>query len=295
MTKYQRNLLSGFLRRFSFLFSDKIYLKWNYYLNMNRKLDLKNPQTMNEKLNWLKLYQRDPLLTTLVDKIAVKSHVAKILGEEIVCPLLHVWDRVDEIDLDMLPNSFVLKTNHSGGNTGVVICKDKSKFDFDSAKRKLQESLDTKVYQRNREWPYKNVKRKVFAEQFLGDNLIDYKFYCFNGYVDCVMLCIDRQSGSPKFYFFDKDWHLCRYNKRGKAAPPDFTLPMPPNIGTLFHDASILSKGFPFVRMDFYDVNGRIYFGEYTFYPSSGWDPNYLPETDLYFGQLIDLSLIKEK
>ena len=292
MTNSQKDFLSGLLRRFSFLFSDKIYLKWNYYLIMNKKLDLKNPKTMNEKLNWLKLYHRDPLLTTLVDKIAVKSYVSNILGADVVCPLIHVWDSVEEIDLNQLPDSFVLKTNHSGGNTGVVICKDKSTFDLSEAKRKLQESLDAKVYQRSREWPYKNVQRKVFAEEFLGDNLIDYKFYCFNGYVDCVMLCLDRQLGPPKYYFFDKDWHLCRYNKRGKNAPADFTLPMPPNIEKLFHDASVLSKGFPFVRMDFYDVNGKIYFGEYTFYPSSGWDPNYLPETDLYFGSLIDLSLI---
>jgi len=109
-----------------------------------------------------------------------------------------------------------------------------------------------------------------------------------------VLLCIDRQKGAPKFYFFNKEWKLCRYNKRGKEAPADFTLPQPPNMPKLFDFASQLSKGFPYVRMDFYDVDGKLYFGEFTFYPSSGCDPNRLPESDLYFGSKIDLSLIKK-
>ena len=124
---------------------------------------------------------------------------------------------------------------------------------------------------------------------------MDYKFYCFNGDVDCVLLCVDRQIGAPKFYFFSQEWKLLRYNLRGKAAPADFTLPKPKNIDRLFELAAFLSKGFPFVRMDFYDVDGKCYFGEYTFYPASGLDKNRLPKMDRYFGEKIDLSIVSHQ
>lgn len=135
------------------------------------------------------------------------------------------------------------------------------------------------------------MDKKIFAEEYLGSDLVDYKFYCFDGDADCVLLCIDRQIGAAKFYFFDKDWKLCRYNKRGKEAPEGFTLPKPEGIDEMFRLASEMSKGFPFVRMDFFDVNGKIYFGEYTFFPASGYDYNRLPESDLYFGNKIKLPL----
>lgn len=244
---------------------------------------------MNEKLQWLKLYNRKEEYRTLVDKVKVKDVVAKNVGSEYVVPLIGVWDSFDEIDFDKLPDQFVLKTNHSGGNTGVVIVSDKSKFDKAEAKRKLESSLKDDVYKWFREWPYKGMEKKIFAEEYLGSDLVDYKFYCFDGYADCVLLCIDRQVGSPKFYFFDKDWNLCRYNKRGKEAPEGFTLPKPEGIDKMFALASQMSKGMPFVRMDFFDVNGKIYFGEYTFFPASGYDNNRLPESDLYFGKKIDL------
>ncbi len=284
-------LLLRILKRVNFLFGDTLYLRLFYYFAMGKKLDLENPKTMNEKLQYLKLKQREPMLTSLVDKIAVKNIVAEKIGQEYVCPLLGVWDSFDEIDFDALPDSFVLKTNHSGGNTGVVICKDKKSFDVETARKKLTISMKEDIYPVFREWPYKNVKKRIFAEKFLGENLVDYKFYCFNGDADCVLLCIDRQKGSPKFYFFDRDWNLLRYNKRGKAAPEGFTLPKPDNMDLLFHLASKMSEGFPFVRMDFFDVDGKCYFGEYTFYPASGVDENRLPETDRYFGDKIDLSL----
>ncbi len=279
------------LMKINFLFPDRPYLKMLYYFTMGKRLDLDAPKTMNEKLQLLKIIQRAPLLTTLVDKLEVKKYVADKIGEEYVCPLLGFWETFDEIDFNTLPDQFVLKTNHSEGNTGVVICQDKRHFDFENAKNTLTDSLSFDIFPRYREWPYKNVKKRIFAEQFLGKDIVDYKFYCFNGYADCVLLCIDRQIGDPKFYFFNRDWQLLRYNKRGKAAPADFTLPKPENIGKLFDLASQLSKGFPFARMDFYDVNGKIYFGEYTFYPASGFDANRLPETDRYFGDKIDLSL----
>lgn len=244
---------------------------------------------MNEKLQWLKLYNRKPEYTTMVDKIMVKEYIANIIGDNYIVPLLGVWDTPDQIDFDSLPDKFVLKTNHSGGNTGVVIVSDKTKTNKDAIKKKLRISLRSDIYRRYREWPYKNVDKKVFAEAYLGDDVADYKFYCYNGYVDAVMICVDRQLGDPKFYFFDKDWKLKRYNKRGKDAPEDFTLPKPDGIDKMFELASILSRNIPFVRVDFYNINGKIYFGEITFFPASGFDKNRLPESDLLFGEMIQL------
>lgn len=286
-----KRILLGLLIRLNFLFSDKLYLKIRYYLEMGKRLDLKNPKTMNEKLQWLKLYNRIPEYTTMVDKILVKEYVAKIIGEEYIVPLLGVWRLPEEIDFESLPNQFVLKTNHSGGNTGVIIVKDKNKIDRSAVVEKLRASLKSDIYATYREWPYKNVEKKVFAEAYLGDDLADYKFYCYNGYADAVMICVDRQIGDPKFYFFDKEWNLKRYNKRGKEAPADFTLPKPEGIDKMFKLASVLSKDLPYARVDFYNVNGKIYFGEITFFPASGFDKNRLVESDIYFGNLIELNV----
>ena len=278
------------------LFGDKTYVSLMYYLYTGRRLHLEDPQTMREKLQWLKLNFREPLMTTMVDKLAVKDYVRRILGDEYVIPVIAEWDTADSIDFSSLPHQFVLKTTHSGGNTGVVICNDKEKLNIESARNKLSTAMGVDVYKRYREWPYKNVKKKIFAEQFLGDDLTDYKFYCFNGVADSVLICVDRQKGAVKYYFFDHDWHLCRYNKWGVEAPADFTLPRPQTLDRMFELAANLSKGFPFIRVDFYDVGGKIYFGEFTFYPSSGFSLNgRLEETDEYFGKMIDLSIVKPK
>lgn len=284
-----RRFLLSIVRKLNFLFPDKLYLRICFYLEMGKKLDLKNPKTMNEKLQWLKLYNRKSEYTTMVDKILVKDYVAKIIGEDYIVPLLGVWDNPEQIDFNTLPNQFVLKTNHSGGNTGVVIVKDKSKIDQKAIRERLHVSLKSDIYTRYREWPYKNVEKKVFAEAYLGDDLADYKFYCYNGYADAVMICVDRQIGDPKFYFFDKEWNLKRYNKRGKEAPADFTLPKPDGVDKMFELASVLSKDIPYARVDFYNINGSVYFGEITFFPASGFDKNRLPESDLLFGQMIKL------
>lgn len=284
-----KRFILALVRRFNFLFPDKLYLKVCFYLEMDTTLNLKVPQTFNEKLQWLKLYNRKPEYTMMVDKILVKEYIADIIGREYVVPILGVWDNPDEIDYDSLPDKFVLKTNHSGGNTGVVIVKDKAKIDKEFVRRKLQTSLKSDIYKRYREWPYKNVKKKIFAETYLGDELIDYKFSCFDGYVDSVMICLDRQLGDPKFYFFDSQWNLRRYNKRGINAPKDFTIPKPEKIDDMFDLASKISRNFPYSRIDLYNINGKIYFGEITFFPASGFDANLLPETDEYFGSLINL------
>ena len=153
----------------------------------------------------------------------------------------------------------------------------------------MKRSLSNDIYKYLVEWPYKNVDKKIFAEEYLGDCPTDYKFYCFDGLVDSVLVCIERKTGHPKFYFFDREWKLRRYNKRGKEAPVDFSLPKPDGMDKMFEIASKISKGIPYARVDLYNVNGKIYFGEITFFPDSGFDHNRLPESDLYFGEKIKL------
>lgn len=291
----RKRILLSFLDRTKYkIKSDKLFIQLSYYARMGKVLDLKHPKTMNEKLQWLKLYNRRPEYTAMVDKCAAKEYVASIIGEEYIIPTIGIWNDAKDIDFDSLPLQFVLKANHDSGE-GMVICKDKSKLDKDDAIQKLNTSLKHNYFYLGREWPYKNVKPCVFAEKYISDDesgaLTDYKFYCFDGHVDSVMLCIDRQINDPKFYFFDRDWNLRRYNKRGKAAPVGFTLPKPDGIERMFEIASILSKNIPFARIDLYNVKGKIYFGEITLFPSSGFDVNRLPETDLYFGNMIKLPI----
>lgn len=278
--------------------NDEEYLKKIFKVHMGHSLNLEDPKTFNEKLQWLKLYDRNPEYTKMVDKYKVRDYISEKIGKEYLIPLLGVWDDPDNIDFDSLPNKFVLKCNHNSG-LGMCICKDKSKLDVKEVKKELKKGLNQDYYLNGREWPYKNVPRKIIAEKYMVNDsnskeFTDYKFFCFNGYVDCVMVCLDRNSGDPKFYFFDKDWKLKRLNKRGKEAPKDFTIPKPECIDEMFEIASKLSEGFPFVRVDLYQSYGKIYFGEMTFYPDSGFDSNILKESDDYFGKLIDLSLVKK-
>ena len=270
---------------------DSIYLRIVYFTCFRKRLNLANPQTFNEKLQWLKLYNRNPLYTTLVDKYAVKKWVADKIGQEYIIPTLGVWDKVEDIDFDKLPNQFVLKCTHDSGS--IVICRDKNNFNKKEAIKKLTRGLKHSGYYYGREWPYKNVPPKIIAEQYMQDDakseLIDYKFFCFNGNADNVMVCIDRNIGEPKFYFFNKNWELLRLNKRGKAAPNNFTLDKPILMDKMFELAGILSQNIPFVRVDLYYCNDQIYFGEMTFFPQSGFDKNLLPETDIYLGQKLFL------
>lgn len=261
---------------------------------MGKKLDLKNPQTFNEKLQWLKLYDRCPEYTTMVDKYAVKQWVADRIGEEYIIPTLGVWDSFDDIDFDQLPGQFVLKCTHSSGD--VVICKDKSSFDKTQSRAQLIECLNKDLYTIAREWPYKNVPRRIIAEQYMEDQetqeLRDYKFFCFNGAPDCVMLCYDRYSDlGTKFLFFDENWELKKYNFRGMQTSGDLSYLKPYNINEMFRLAEVLAKETkaPFLRVDLYEINHRVYFGELTFYPASGFDNNILPEADKYFGNKVRL------
>lgn len=266
-----------------------------YYKTYHRNINLKKPLLFSEKLQWIKMHDHNPLYTVMVDKVDAKDYVAEKIGKEHIIPTIKVWGKAEEIDFDILPEEFVIKATHDSGR--VVVCKDKKSLDCDKVRKDMEISLKRNFYNITREWPYKNVKPRIIAEQYIDQpgGLVDYKFYCFNGYVDCVMACLDRASGKPKFYFFDKDWKLMPLNQRSIDAPADFHVDKPKNLDRMFEIASILSKGIPFVRVDLYNVEGKIYFGELTFFPAGGNDPNRLPSSDKRWGDLMDLNLVKKR
>lgn len=288
-------ILIGLLRRTASCWSDKVYLKMIYCLTFGKKLDLNDPKTFNEKLQWLKLYNRRPEYTMMVDKYAVKEYISNQLGEQYIIPTLGVWNSWKEIDFDELPDQFVIKTTHGGGNTGVVVCTDKATFDIMAAKQKITQSMKSDIYKTFREWPYKDVPKKIIVEQYMSDKscpdkaIVDYKFSCYNGKAYKVMMCLGRETGNTKFYSFNRQWELLRHNRLGKSAPKGFTLPKPQCMDEMFLIADKLSQGLPFVRVDLYCVNNQIYFGELTFFPASGLDSNILPEIDLLYGSMLEL------
>lgn len=257
---------------------------------MGYELNLENPQTYNEKLQWMKLYYHNPLYTTLVDKYAVKQYVEERIGKEFLIPTIGVWDRFDDIDFEKLPQKFVLKCTHDSG--GLVICKDKSKLDIQKARETITKCLKHNFYYSGFEWPYKNVKPRIIAEQYMEDTktkeLRDYKFFCFDGVVKYLFIATDRQNREePYFDFFDADFNYLDMRQGHPNAP---NLPEKPfcfeEMKTL---AAKLSAGMPHVRVDFYEVDGRVYFGEFTFFHHGGWTPFDPEEWDLTFGKEITL------
>jgi hypothetical protein len=258
---------------------------------MGYSLNLRNPRTFNEKLNWLKLYDRKPIYTTLVDKYAVKKWVADKIGEKYIIPTLGVWESVEEIPFSELPSQFVLKCTHDSG--GLVVCKDKSTLDFSAAKKKLQDSLKKNFYYQSREWPYKNVIPRIIAEKYMEDSgteeLRDYKFFCFDGKMRAMFIASDRQKKfeETKFDFFDRDFnHLPITN----GHPNALNVPnKPKSFDEMIHLAEILSDGFPHVRVDFYEVDGNVFFGEMTFSHWGGFMPFVPDEWNYTFGSWITL------
>ena len=249
--------------------SPKLSVKFWYRRYLKKPLDLENPKTLDEKIQWMKLYyyKDNSLVYQCADKLRVRDYVKDCGLEHILNDLIATYRSANEIDWDALPQKFVLKWNFSNG--GNVICNDKSKLDRKQAIKELSEK---------------------YIETQNGESPVDYKFYCFNGEAKYVLCCYGRSiDHKPAFYFFDKNWELKRFNKMGKEAPEGFTMPKPEGMDDLFHYAEILSKPFPFVRADFYLENGKAYFGELTFTPGGGYDMNRLPETQLKFGQMVNL------
>ncbi len=284
-------MLKSFLLKLTHIIPDKPYLKLRYRARFHQRLNLKNPRTFSEKIQWLKLYDRKPEYSMMVDKCEVKKYVANLIGEEYIIPTLGVWNSFDEIDFDALPNQFVLKCTHDSG--GLVICTDKASFDIEAAKKKIEGSMKAKYYYHGREWPYKSVKPRIIAEQFMEDSttkdLRDYKFFAFKGEAKLLFIATERQEkdSETKFDFFDMEFnHLDFRNGHPNA---DVTPTKPQNFDKMKELTEKLSVGIPHVRVDFYDVNGKVYFGELTFSHWSGLMPFEPHEWDEILGSWITL------
>lgn len=286
--------------------SDEDFLKRKFKENTGKELNLDNPQTFNEKLQWLKLHDRNPLYTQLVDKYRVRKYVAEKIGAEYLNNLYGVYDNFDKIDLNKLPNQFVLKCNHDCGS--IVICKDKSRFDFEKAKNQFENALRHNYYLESREWPYKNVVPKIIAEEYLedsflsantdifadADGLIDYKFYCFSGVPKFLYVGFANIKNGVKrdlLSFFDLKWNPTPFYRKDHEKFP-IALDKPELFEKMIEIASILSKGIPFVRVDLFSINKRILFSELTFFPGGGYGEFYPKEYNNILGSWIELPKI---
>lgn len=274
---------------------DDEYLKRLFRYKMGYDLNLDNPQTFNEKLQWLKLYDRRPELTKMVDKYEVKAYVAERIGEQYIIPTLGVWNHFDEIDFDKLSDRFVLKCTHDSGS--ISICKDKSTWDKHAARIKLEKNLRRNYYYAGREWPYKDVKPQILAEEYLENNcdegLHDYKTWCFDGKVQYIQYITGRIHNATYEGFYDRQWNLQTFSYHNPLMKKSVL--KPDCLTELIVLAEKLTENLPFVRVDFYILpNGQIKFGEITFYPMAGmehWKPE---EMDIKFGKLITLPRKKE-
>lgn len=279
------------------LFSDERFVKWKYYLNFHKKLDLENPKTFNEKLQWLKLRNRHDEYTQMVDKYEAKRYVASVIGEEYIIPTYGVYDSFEEIDFTSLPQQFVLKCTHNSG--GVFVCKDKTFFDIEGARKQVNKWLKKNPFWKNREYPYKNVKPRIIIEQYMEDEsgyeLKDYKFFCFDGTAKYIFVASDRgvDNEETKFDFYDMEWNLLPFtnghpNSNKQMKKPD-------NFEKMIELSEKLSQGIPHVRVDLYNINGQIYFGELTFFHWSGLVP-FVPEKwDYEFSRWLKLPALSNK
>lgn len=291
--KIIKSLVKKVLILFSFLLTDKAYINLNFKKKFGKKPDLKHPKTLCEKINWLKLYDRKPFYSDMVDKVKVKK-IAQDRGLEVI-PLIGVYDKFNDIDFDKLPKQFVIKTNHSSG--GYVVCKDKETFDKKAAKKIIEKSLKTNYYKFGREWPYKNVIRKILIEPYIdtlgNPDSVEYKVTCFNGKVDFVTIC----RGVPhseyhlrKNDFYDLDFNLLPFvteyyeNSGIDNKKPAFW-------DEMIKQSEIMAKDTYYLRVDFYDINGKLVFGEATFFTWSGFMKFNPPEYDRILGDKIKLPI----
>lgn len=271
---------------------DKPYL-WLYYVaKLKRNLNFRNPKSFNEKLQWLKVYDRKDIYTTMVDKFEAKEFVKERIGQEYIIPTLGIWERVEDIDFSSLPEKFVLKCTHDSG--GLVVCRDKSKLDVAAAKKTLEKSLNTNFYYWTREWPYKNVKPRILAETYMEDpqqqnGLIDYKFYCFDGKPEFLYVSKGLEDhATASISFLNLDWSFAPF-QRGDYKGFETLPEKPVGYEKMLEIATELSKGISFLRVDLYEIDGKIYFSEMTFTPCGGTMRFAPMEWDDKIGQLLTL------
>ena len=267
---------------------DELYIQLICRIRNGYGLNLRSPQTFTEKLNYLKLHDRNSIYHTMVDKYEAKKYVADIIGEKYVVKCHGVWNKFEEIDIDELPNKFVLKSTHD--SSGVIICKDRNTFDVKAAREHFKRSLSNTNYQHLREWVYKDLKPRIIADELLdegtGLELHDYKFWCFGGEPK-VMYCTNKAQDIYE-NFYDMDFKPLSISHGFRRMKPEFTKPA--EFELMKQLAAQLSKNIPFVRVDFFDVNGRVYFGEYTFYDWGGMKPVSDSSWEMKLGDYIKLS-----
>lgn len=277
------------LRKVSCILPDKWAICLDYYRFFGKFPDLKNPKTFNEKLQWLKLYDRKPEYTRMVDKYEAKKYVAERIGEEYIVPTYGVWDHFDEIDFDALPNQFVLKCTHDCG--GLVICRDKASLDWAAAKKKIESCLKRNYFWQGREWPYKNVEPRVIAEKYMEDSgnfaLPVYKIFCFNGEPRIIQAVQNDKLPGEIIDYFDSTW--TKLNMRQNFPNSQELLPKPERLTEMFMLARTLSDGFPFLRTDFYTINNQVFFSENTFYSDAGFACFHPANWDEILGSWIEL------
>lgn len=269
-------------------YDDEAWIRFKYWYWFGRRINLEQPQTFNEKLNWIKLHDRNPRYTLMADKYEVKKIVAELIGDQYVVPCYGVWSRYEDIDFSQLPQQFALKCNHNSG--GGILCRDKNKLNHQELSKRFKSWQTSEFYQYSREWPYKNIKRCILAEELLDDHsgreLRDYKFWCFNG--EPRVMYITNKARDIYENFYDMEFKPLPINHGFSRTVPEYKKP---ELFELMKElAAKLSQGIPFVRVDFFDVNGRVYFGEYTFFDWGGFRP-FSGDWDLSLGKLIDLGV----
>lgn len=286
LTKGEKEFI---FRKVSGYLPDSLYIPWRYSIIFGRLPHIRHPRRLTEILQWTKLYDRNPLYHSLVDKAAVKEYVASKIGPEYVIPTIGIWDSTDEIDWQSLPESYVLKCVHDSGST--VVCRSSESFDRSAAVRKLRSAQSRDFYTQEREWVYKGVKPRIICEKYMCDDPVDYKFFCFHGRPEFMFVATDRSSETEevKFDFFDMEYrHLDIRNGHPNASEP-------PSKPQCFEQmkalAAILSEGMPQVRIDFYEIDGRVYFGEYTFCHFGGVVPFEPDEVDVLLGRHFTMPL----
>lgn len=285
--------MNSFMNSIMKLLPDELFIKIKYFYHFKKMPNLKHPSTFNEKIQWLKLHDRKNIYSKMVDKHEAKQIIASIVGEEYVIPSYGVWDKFDDIDFDLLPDCFVLKTTHDCG--GVIICRDKNTFDKNEARKFLNKHLKFQYFYEGREWPYKNVPPRIIAEAYMENSstkdLKDYKFFTFDGKAKVLFIASERQNENEetKFDFYDMEFNHLPIKNGHPNSEKEFEIPE--NFSLMKELAEKLSKDIPHLRVDFYEVNGKVYVGELTFSHYSGFVPFDPPKWDMIFGDWIDLGI----
>ena len=282
------------------MISPELFSKWLFWDTLGRKLDLNNPTGLNAKIMWLKLndYKDNPLVTKCSDKYKVREYITECGYQHILNELYEVWERVEDVKWESLPSSFVLKCNHGCGYNW--ICRDKNCADQKDAFEKLNQWMNEEYWLYFGEVQYRDIKKYILCEKYLGDDILDYKIYCFNGKPMYILTCVGRTDGlpshmaipgqeEPKFFFFDRDWKMCPLTNDSLHYANEINIPRPKNFEMMLEIAEKLCEPFPFVRVDLYNKNGEIIFGELTFTPSAALDTGRLLETDQLFGEMLNL------